>query len=54
MHIFKYCMPKIGVCMIYIILYMYKNLGCEISYEYLLEVPEPTNGEIIPKLKLAK
>ena len=34
--------------------YVYTNLGFEISYEYLSGGPEPTNGEIIPKIKLAK
>ena len=54
MHIFMYCMLRIGVCMIYVVLYIYTNLGFEISYEYLIRGPEPTNDEIIPKIKLAK
>ena len=36
------------------LLYIYANLSFEMSYEYLSGGPEPTNGEIIPKIKLAK
>ena len=35
-------------------IYIYTNLGFEISYEYLSGEAEPTNGEIIPKIKLEK
>ena len=46
-------MLRIGVCMIYFVLYIYQ-FGFEISYEYISRGLEPTNGEIIPKIKLAK
>ena len=47
-------MLRKGVCMIYVVLYIYNNLGFEFSYEYLSGGPEPTNGEIIQNIKVAK
>ena len=53
-YIFRYCMLRIGACMIYFILYTYTNLGFKISFQYLSSGPELINGEITPKIKLAK
>ena len=46
------CWEKVFVW--YMLFYIYTNLGFEISYEYLSGGPEPTNGEIIQNIKLAK
>ena len=44
----------LGIGVVYLLFYMYKNLGFEISYQYLPGGSELTNEEIILEVKLLK
>ena len=53
MYIYIYIYIHIYIIYICVCVYIY-NLGFEVSYEHLSGCPEPTNGKIIPKIKLVK
>ena len=53
MHIFIYCMLRIGVSKIYVVSYIYQFVLRNLTWIFIRGV-EPNNGKIVPKIELAK